>query len=194
MVLNFQMSEEFAKRVDLTAAQKNWVKAFWTWVGTTYLGFKTPAIPDMIPRYTPDGRTIYIPAVTPHLHHITPIGTSIRVEHNPNYNRPSNIIPIDARYHVGKGVRPRDNMEDEVVHPDQMHFLWEYGAWAAGGKKGESPMDRLQKYRRLQTNAGLPYHNTIYDSHFREQVGRYLTEYQSKAPPWPKKKVKNYES
>lgn len=185
------MSIENEKRVELTTAQKNWVRGFWTWVGTTFLGFKTPAIPDMIPRYTPDGRQIYVPAVTPHLHHITPIGTSIRVDHNPNYNRPNNIIPVDASYHVGKGIREGDDIEDEVIHPDQMHFLWRYGPWAAGGKKGPNPMDELQETRRKLTAEGRPYHNTIYDSHFQGVTEDYLGEYiQEKRIPWPLKLIR----
>jgi hypothetical protein len=179
------------KRVELTTAQKTWVKNFWTWVGMTFLGFKTPAIPDMIPRYTPDGRMLYVPAINPHLHHIRPIGTSIRVDHNPNYNRPDNIIPLDASYHVGKGVREGDDIEDEVIHQDQMHFLWEYGPWKKAGEPKPTPMDKLQAHRRELTGAGLPYHNTIYDSHLHEQVDRYLNNYMTdKKTPWPLKIVR----
>ena len=184
MGLSLKMSEEVYKRVELTGKQKEWVKAFWTWVGITKYGFKTPAIPDLIPRFTCDGRTLYVPAIEPHLHHVNPIGTSTRVDHNPNYNVPQNIVPVSASYHVGKGVRPGDPIEGDVVHPDQMEFLWEYGEWKRNNMEGESPMDRLQRHRRELTAAGRPYHNTQWDGHFREQIRENLDEYAHKHP-WP---------
>jgi len=182
------MAEAY-RRVELTTAQKMWEKTFWTWVGITYMGFKVPCIPDLVPRFRPDGRMVYVPAINPHLHHVNPIGTSTRVDHNPNYNIPQNIVPVSAMYHVGKGVREGDDLEDDVIHPDQMQFLWEYGDWKRGGEKGENPMDRLQRKRRELTSAGLIYHNSQYDTHFRDQIDRHLDEYAAKYP-WPLKITK----
>ncbi len=178
------MSLETYKRIELTVAQKTWERAFWTWVGMVKYGFKTPAIPDLIPRHTPDGRMFFVPAVEAHLHHVNPIGTSIRVDHNPNYNVPQNIVPVSAMYHVGKGVRPGDPIEDDVIHHDQMEFLWEYGEWKRNNMEGESPMDRLQRRRRELTSAGLQYHNPQYDEHFRQQIRNSLDEY-AYTHPWP---------
>lgn len=179
------------KRVDLTEKQKIWVRDFWSWVAVSYLGFKTPTVPDLIPRYTKDGRMIYVPAVECHIHHVNPVGTSTRVDHNPNYNVPQNLVPLSAMYHIGKGVRQGDNLADEVVHQDQMQFLWQYGAWASNGKRSPTPMDQLQENRRKLTSLGKPYHNQMWDAHFRTMIDRYLDEYMGeKKIAWPVKKNK----
>lgn len=134
---------------------------------------------------------MYVPAIEPHIHHWNPIGNSIRVDNNPNYNVPQNLVIVSARLHVGKGVRPGDEDEELVIHPDQMHFLWKYGPWKHAGMPKPTPMDELQKERKQSTDLGKPYWNTIYDSHFKEVSSKYLDNYFSdRKEPWPKKKVR----
>lgn len=183
--------EQYPKRVDIDTAQRKWLVRVWSWAAVSLLGLKSPIIPDLIPRYTPSGRLQFVQSINPNFHHIIPVGESIRLYNNLNYNRPDNIIPIDASYHIGQGVHEGDDIEDEVIHPDQMQFLWEYGSWVQRGKGPPNPMDALQQRRRELTKCGRPYHNQIYDFHFADMARKVTDEYLSThLDPWPLHKSK----
>src|SRR3990167_5017175 len=173
---------QYPKRVDLTERQKNWVKRVWSWAAVALMGLNVETVPDAIPRHSEDGRELFVPAVTPHIHHIRPIGESLRLDGRDDYNRPDNLAPVSARLHIGKGVRPGDEDEDMVIHKDTMEALRNYGEWARNGRDTINPMQLMHSDRSRKTEEGQIYHNDMWDEGLNDLTRTIIDKYRQEHP------------
>ena len=177
----------YPPRVDLSTRQKNWIRRMWTWASTAMLGMQEECLPEAIPRYSEEKGWHYVPAVDPNLHHEVAVGESQRIDGTNNYNRPRNVAPLSARLHVGRGVRPGDEDEDEVVHQDTMEGLRWYGVWAKGGRHGKNPIQLTNDERKKKTDRGEIYHNPIHDEQLTDLTKEVVDTYTTLFPEdtWP---------
>ena len=180
-------------REDLSAAQKSWLKRAWENFSQAYLGFDH--VPNAVPIYNEDEGFAQRPAIEPHWHHIQPVGVANRVT-GEDYNHPRNIVPVEARNHVGKGIRTQEELDEEfVLHEDTWRATRDYSRWANGEIK-ENPYATMGKERRIATKQGKIYHDDSYDDHLYDLAERVTTLYQAEHPEdkWPttKKEKEKY--
>lgn len=157
---------EYPKREDLTPVQKALIVRAWCWFAKKVWGWDGKTVPDAIPRYNEKRGWFHVPAVDAQLHHINGVGESTRLEGRTDYNRPENIAPVSARWHIGRGVRPGDEMEDEVIHDDTMQALRDYGKFKREG--GKSPISKMHESRGEKTKDGQIFHNPIHDEYLTD--------------------------
>jgi len=188
---------EYPQRIDLSSAQKNWIKRAWTWASTILLGMSEEVLPDAVFRYNEERGIHYVPAIKPDLNHIRPVGESLRLDGNDGYNDPRNVVPVSRRTHTGLGVHESEAEDETIIHPDTYRARSGWGAWYRGGRKGPNPMQELHEERKGKTERGEGYHDTAYDEHFEKLTDQVVTVYTATHPKdkWPKhpkeKKPKN---
>jgi len=96
------------KRWSLSLSQKRWLERAWK----NEFGF----VPEAIPRYTEGRGFFYVPAIKIHWHHIRGVAISVLYD-GIDPHRPTNIVPLSARAHIGKGVGSGEAEDDEeIIH------------------------------------------------------------------------------
>lgn len=163
----------------LSLAQKSWLKRAWE----GEFGF----VPEAIPRYTEARGFFYVPAVNVHWHHIRGVAISVYYD-GKDPHQPKNIVPLSARAHIGKGVRPGEEDDEEVIHESAMEALRKYACFMELG--GISPFEMMREEGRSLARRGLTRHFSLWDRHFEnlamEVVSGYLAENQGDR--WPETK------
>jgi len=183
----------YPQRMDLSQKQKGWLVRAWTWASTGLLGMSVPTVPDAIPRYSEKKGFHYVSAIKLNQHHIIPVGESLRLDGQTEYNVPRNVAPVSVRLHTGDGVREGDDDEELVIHKDTMEARRNYGIWAKKGKKGLNPMQDMHLDRKHLTDKGQIYHDDSFDRHFQDLADRVTSGYvaahpEDKFPDKPKKR------
>lgn len=175
----------YPPRVDISTRQRGWLRRAWMWASTAMLGMNEIAIPDSCPRYNEQRGLHHVPAIKPQFHHITPVGESIRLHGETDYNQPQNLAPVSARLHVGRGVHCGDSDEEMVIHQDTMGATRK---WPGHKQRGElSPYAQMQEDRKKATRQGRKYHNDFYDPYLTDLASTVADEYTAAHPEdeWP---------
>lgn len=163
----------------LSLSQKRWLGRAWK----SEFGF----VPEAIPRYTEARGFFYVPAIKIHWHHIRGVAVSILYD-GVDPHRPKNIVPLSARAHIGKGVRPGEEDDEEVIHVSAMEALREYARFMESG--GISPFEVMREEGRRLATYGVTRHFDLWDRHFEDLARRVISNYTSKnqSDLWPKTK------
>lgn len=169
-------SEARESRWVLGYAQKRWLERAWR----SEFGF----IPEAIPRYTERRGLFYVPAVNVHWHHIR--GVAISIYHDgTDPHRPTNIVPLSARAHIGKGVGPGEEDDEEIIHESAMEALRRYAHFMESG--GLSPFEVMREEGMVLARYGLTRHFYQWDRHFEDLARKVVSNYTSKnqSDLWP---------
>jgi|SRR3989344_1761234 len=168
------------KQWSLSLSQKRWLERAWK----NEFGF----VPEAIPRYTEGRGFFYVPAIKIHWHHIRGVAISVLYD-GIDPHRPTNIVPLSARAHIGKGARLLEIDDDEeIIHESASSALREYAHFKEEG--GESPFEVMREEGRLLAAHGVTRHFDLWDRHFENLARRVVSNYTSKNQSdfWPKTK------
>lgn len=161
----------------LSLPQKRWLERAWV----SEFGF----VPEAIPRYTEERGFFYVPALRVHWHHIRGVAISIWYD-GEDPHRPKNIVPLSARSHIGKGIGPWEDVDDEVIHRSALEALRRYAIYKEEG--GRDPFGVMKEESDLLARLGIISHFDLWDRHFEELAVRVVGNYTMKSPSdlWPK--------
>lgn len=160
----------------LSLSQKRWLERAWK----SEFGF----VPEAIPRYTEARGFFYVPAIRVHWHHIRGVAISVFYD-GTDPHQPKNIVPLSARAHIGKGVGPGEEDDEEIIHESAMEALREYAHFMESG--GVSPFEAMREEGIALARRGLTRHFDLWDRHFEDLARRVVSNYTSKNQSdfWP---------
>lgn len=161
----------------LSLSQKKWLERAWK----SEFGF----VPEAIPRYTEARGFFYVPVIKIHWHHIRGVAISILYDGR-DPHRPTNIVPLSARAHVGSGVGQWEIDDDEeVIHESALGAFQNYASYKELG--GRSPFEVMREEGRLLAAYGVTRHFDLWDRHFEDLARRVVSNYTSKnqSDLWP---------
>jgi len=169
-------------RVEVTEAQKGWLRRAWGWFGVAFLGMKDGEIPDAIPRYSEERGFYHVPSVEPQWHHRVVVGEAKRIDHQTDeqINDRKRLVPVSARNHVGKGMTADEADNKFIIHKDTYDANQEYSEWKKEG--GENPYEKMGRLRRLFTGAGKNYHDEFADPQFEQMSEKVVNRYEQTHP------------
>ncbi len=169
---------EYKGPMSLSGAQKKWLERAWV----SEFGF----VPEAVPRYNEQRGFFYVPAVKVHWHHIR--GVTISIYHDgEDPHRPTNVVPLSARTHIGRGLGPWEEADGEVIHERALEALRAYSHFKEAG--GRNPFEVMGEESRWLAGLGITNHFDLWDRHFEELARRVVSNFAVKAPEdhWPRR-------